>query len=320
MTWNIINTLDITGAAEARSALESVGHLTDLAPDRSLVLDNLADCDAYMASAVVRIDGKFLACAPNLRLIGSPHTGRDHLDLASIEERGIKLFTITAERELLDGFTATSELAFGLLLTLVRRIPQALAAASAADWARERFTGFQLSGKTFGVVGLGRLGTISARIASGFGMRVLAHDIAERMAPGVEIVEFDALLQESDVVSVHVHLSNETRGLFDGPVFAKMKAGAILLNTSRGAVVDDAALMDALESGHLGGAGLDVIDGEWLSSKELARHPLIRYARDHDNLIIVPHIGGATLESIYGARVFMARKMAGYLRALEGQE
>jgi len=317
MNWHILNTLDISGAPEAAAALSEVGQLVNMEPEREAVLAAIAEVDAYMISVKVKIDKEFLDAAPRLRLIGSPHTGTDHLDLDEISARGIELFTITKEIELLEGFTATSELTFALLLALVRKLPQALEATKQGIWAREHYTGFQLHQKTMGILGLGRLGKISARIAQGFGMKVLACDIADIEAEGVEMVDFDTLFSQSDVVAVHIHLNDETRGLVDARAMDLMKAGAIILNASRGAIVDEVALLAALKSNHLGGAGLDVIDGEWLSQAELLEHPLVAYSRDHENLLIAPHIGGSTTESIYGSRVFMARKMADYLRRLE---
>jgi D-3-phosphoglycerate dehydrogenase / 2-oxoglutarate reductase len=313
-----INTLDISGAPEINEALAAVGNFIDLPDDRDDVLLELHKCQAYMASAVIRIDEEFLAAAPNLKVIGSPHTGQDHLDISAIKARGIELFTITEERELLNSFSATSELTFGLLLSLVRNIPPAIEAAKAGDWARERLAGFQLLNKTIGIVGLGRLGTISARIAQGFGMRVLACDIEPREMAGVEIVDMDTLLRESDIVTLHLHLRPHTEGMIDADALAKMKPGSIILNSSRGRIINEVDLLAALESGHLGGAGLDVIDGEWLTREELLEHPLVKYAQKNDNLIIVPHIGGSTTESIYGARIFMANKLAAYLSSLQG--
>ena len=318
MEYCTINTLDISGAPEINEALAAVGNFIDLPDDRDDVLLELHKCQAYMASAVIRIDEEFLAAAPNLKVIGSPHTGQDHLDISAIKARGIELFTITEERELLNSFSATSELTFGLLLSLVRNIPPAIEAAKAGDWARERLAGFQLLNKTIGIVGLGRLGTISARIAQGFGMRVLACDIEPREMAGVEIVDMDTLLRESDIVTLHLHLRPHTEGMIDADALAKMKPGSIILNSSRGRIINEVDLLAALESGHLGGAGLDVIDGEWLTREELLEHPLVKYAQKNDNLIIVPHIGGSTTESIYGARIFMANKLAAYLSSLQG--
>lgn len=313
-----VNTLDLTGAPEAVAALEEVGKLISLPPDRSRVLEALKDADAYLACADIRVDEEMLDVSPGLRVIGSPSTGTDHMDLEAIDRRGIARFDIAREFDLINSFSATSELAFGLLLALNRGLKPAFAEADDGRWPREKFTGFQLLGKTLGVVGLGRLGTISARIGNGFGMRVIACDPREVAAPGVEVVSFETLLRDADVVTIHVHLNSETEGLIGANAFATMKPQAVLINTSRGRIVGEAALLEALAEGRIAGAGLDVIDGEWMTDDERQSHPLIAYARSHDNLVISPHIGGATHESIYGARVFMARKVAAFLQASAG--
>jgi phosphoglycerate dehydrogenase-like enzyme len=118
-------------------------------------------------------------------------------------------------------------------------------------------------------------------------------------------------LAQSDVISLHVHLTDQTRGMISRRAFARMKPGAVLINTSRGGLIDEKAFLTALKSGRLGAAGVDVIEGEWM--KDIGRHPLIRYARRHDNLIITPHIASATVESMAGGRIFMAQKLADYL-------
>jgi D-3-phosphoglycerate dehydrogenase / 2-oxoglutarate reductase len=319
MTWTIVNTLDLAGAPEAVAALEAAGRLVSLPPEREQVLPALSGADAYLANARIVINDEFLAAAPRLKVIGSPSTGTDHMDLAAIDRLGVVRFDIALERELLDSFSATSELAFALLLAVNRQLKPAIREAERGAWPRERFTGFQLLGKTLGVLGLGRLGNISARIGQGFGMKVLAHDIRPITAPGVTMVDFETLLSQSDVLTIHIHLNGKTHGLIGADAFARMKPNAILLNTSRGRIVNEAALLAALESGRIAGAGLDVIDGEWLTERERRDHPLIAYARGHDNLVIAPHIGGATTESIYGARVFMARKIAQYLSSMARQ-
>ena len=128
----------------------------------------------------------------------------------------------------------------------------------------------------------------------------------------VEQVDFDTLLARSDVLSIHIHLTKENQGRISYEAFAKMKQGVVIINTSRGAIIDEEALLKALKSGKIMAAGLDVICGEW--DKDLASHSLIQYARNHKNLIITPHIAGATVESIIGARVFMAEKLASYIK------
>jgi D-3-phosphoglycerate dehydrogenase len=315
MNWTVVNTLDLVGAPDAAAELEAVARLVSLPPDRQQVLKAMAQADAYLANARIVIDDQFLDAAPRLRVIGSPSTGTDHMDLKAIDARGITRFDIAREYDLINSFTATSELAFALLLAVNRQLKPALAAAETGAWPRDRFTGFQLHGKTLGILGLGRLGTISSRIGRGFGMRVIAHDIRSVQAPDVEMVSFDQLVREADILTIHIHLTSQTDGLIGENVFRRMKPTAILVNTSRGRIVDENALLAALRAGRIAGAGLDVIDGEWLTDAERVEHPLIAFARDHHNLVIAPHIGGATIESIYGARIFMARKVADWLRA-----
>ena len=147
-------------------------------------------------------------------------------------------------------------------------------AAKAGHWARDEFRGHQLSGKTLGILGYGRLGRMAAEYGKAFRMRVLACDVRKvEPAEGVEIVDFERLLRESDVLSIHIHLTEENRGLINTGAFAMLKPGAVLINTSRGAIVDEQAFLEALLSGRLAGAGVDVIEGEW--NENLADHPLI---------------------------------------------
>ena len=144
-------------------------------------------------------------------------------------------------------------------------------------------------------------------------MRVLGCDPVDFAIPGVERVDFDTLLRESDVICLHIHLRENTRNLFDREAFARMKDGVVIINTSRGGLIDEQALLEALESGKVAAAGVDVLcKTDWMD--DVTRHPLVKYAQKHDNLVIVPHIGGCTVESIAGARIFMAQKLADYIR------
>jgi D-3-phosphoglycerate dehydrogenase len=152
-----------------------------------------------------------------------------------------------------------------------------------------------LNGRTLGLIGCGRLGQWMSRYGAAFGMEVLGHD--PHVAPWPEgIIQTDLadLVANADVISVHVHLSEATRGLLSADLLASIKPGAIVINTSRGAIIDEAALLAGLESGRIGAAGLDVLDGE----PEIAQHPLIAYGRGHDNLIVTPHIGGFSPDAV----------------------
>lgn len=281
--------------------------LSDVSPQG--LQKQIHDAQAYICSMHVRVDRRILDSAPNLRIIYTPSTGLDHLDLPEIEKRGIRLYSLKNERAFLDSITATAELAFALMLAVMRNIPAAAAAAARGDWARDRFRGHQISGKTLGLLGLGRLGNMMIDYGRAFRMKVIGYDTDPQAAEGrCDRVDFEALLRQSDVLSIHIHLNEQNRGLIDAAALAKMKSSTILINTSRGAIVDEAALLQALQNNTIAGAGLDVIEGEWRT--DLPDHPLVRYARQHGNLIIVPHIGGITHESQSAAICFVADRLA----------
>jgi len=164
--------------------------------------------------------------------------------------------------------------------------------------------------RTLGLIGCGRLGQWMARYGAAFGMRVLGHD--PHVAPwpdGIEPVDLGAMFQQSDAVSVHVHLAAETRGLVSAELLAKAKPGLILINTSRGAIVDEAALLAGLQDGRIGAAGLDVLDGE----PDIGSHLLIVHAKNNDNLIITPHIGGFSPDAVRRVCRRAAEKIVAHL-------
>lgn len=313
--YRVLNTTDITACPDCFRVLKDVAEVVSRPPDPAWLLDHIAEFDAYFASLHVRFTRDMIKRAAWLKVIASPATGTDHIDVAAAAERGIALLTLKEERALLDQITSTAEMGWALLLAVARRVPWSFAAAQRGEWARDAFRGHQLSGKTLGILGYGRLGVMVADYGLAFRMRVLACDVRPVMPkPGVAMVDFDTLLREADVLSINIHLTEANRKLINAAALAKMKPGAILINTSRGAILDEPALIDALQSGRLGGAGVDVIEGEW--NTDLARHPLIHYARTHENLVISPHTGGITCEAQAMAYHFMANKLRQFLEKL----
>jgi phosphoglycerate dehydrogenase-like enzyme len=224
----------------------------------------------------------FDAC-PRLRLISVWGTGTDHVDAAAAERHGV---TVTNT----PGVSAVSiaEHALALLLAAARRIPQMDASVRRGEWQRGQCV--ELRGKVCGVVGLGAVGREFARMAAAFGMRVIAWTVHARMITGIPLVELDEIYRTSDVISLHLRLSNETRGLLGAPQLAAMKPGAILINTARGALVDEPALLDALSRGRIAGAGLDVFPTEPLPPG----HPLTLLP----NVVLTPHCAGNTPEAL----------------------
>lgn len=313
--WRVLNLTEIQHRRDSLDPLREVAEITTLSATPENLAAHLPDSDAYLAALKVLVTRDVLERCPRLRVVATSSTGTDHLNLECMGERGVDLICLKNDTDFLSNITCTAEMAWGLLLSVVRRIPWSFGAAKEGIWARDRFRGHQLSGMTLGVLGYGRLGTILAEYGKAFHMRVLTCDVREvEPAEGIEMVDLDTLLRQSDVLSLHIHLTPENTGLIDAAAFAKMKRGAFLLNTSRGAIIDEVAFLEALESGHLGGAGVDVIYGEW--DENLKEHPLIKYANTHENLVISPHTGGVTFEAQAMTLEFTANKLANYLRNL----
>jgi D-3-phosphoglycerate dehydrogenase len=313
--WNVLNLNAISHIPGCLSPLDGVAEVLSLPATPTNLEANLPSCDAYLAGLGVRLTRDLILRCPRLRVVATASTGVDHLDVACLAERGIPLISLKDETDFLDGITSTAEMAWALLLAVVRKLPWSFEAAKRGEWARDRYRGAQLSGLTLGVLGYGRLGRMTAEYGKAFRMRVLACDIRDvALSDGVARADFATLLRESDVLSVHIHLTPENTGLIGRDAFSRMKPGAILINTSRGAIVDEGALLDVLASGRLAGAGLDVIHGEW--EPDLREHPLLRYARAHENLVISPHTGGVTVQAQRMALTFTARKLADFLNHL----
>jgi len=251
--------------------------------------------------AFSRFDADFFARARDLRHLSIWGTGTDNVDLAAARAAGV---TVTNT----PGVAAASvaEHAIALMLAVARRIPLHDAAVRRGEWPRGGMT--QLRGKTLGLVGLGAIGRETARLAQGLGMKLLAWtfhpDPAFAAEAGLEWAERDALYARSDVISLHVRLSPETRGMIGEAAFARMKPGAILVNTARGPVVEEKALLAALASGRLAGAGLDVFEAEPLP----AGHPLAALPQ----VVLSPHNAGITPEAAEAGLLLAAENVAAF--------
>ena len=297
---------------EALDPLKEFGEITMCQASQQKLVEMIPDYDVFMTSLTTRIDREVLDRAARLKVILSPATGLDHIDMEEAERRGVTVISLKGEYDFLKSVTAAAEMAWCLLLAVVRTLPAAFDAAKQGFWARDVFRGHQLAYKTLGILGFGRLGEIVAEFGKAFRMKVIACDVKEFEVEGVEKVDIETLLRKSDVLSIHLHLTPETTGLIGKHELAMMKPESILVNTSRGAIIDEEALLHVLENGSLGGAGLDVIQGEW--EPNLYNHPLIRYARTHNNLVISPHLGGVTHESQKMALDFMIGRLVQFLK------
>ncbi|MEH6549362.1 MAG: D-glycerate dehydrogenase [Pseudomonadales bacterium] len=256
---------------------------------RDYLLEHAAKADGLVCLLTEKIDRALLNVCPRLSAVSSMSVGVDHVDVSALNEKKIPLGNTPGV--LVD---ATADLAFALLLAVARRIPEGDQFVRSGEWegvswSPTLFLGHSVAGKTLGIVGLGEIGQAVARRAQGFGMKVLGWSRSQRDIPGIRYCSFDEVLARSDFVSINVALAEQTRNLFDQKALARMKPGAILVNTARGGIVDESALAASLETGHLAGAAFDVFEREPTSRN----NPLLHAP----NFVAAPHTGSATLDA-----------------------
>lgn len=241
----------------------------------------------------------FLGCevlnaGRQLQVICTASTGTNHIDKSLAAERGVTILALTEEREFINRISSTAEHAFALMLAALRHIPDSFDSVKKGEWDYTRFIGRQMDHLTIGVVGYGRLGGMFARYCRAFGARVLVVDPYKRVDdPGLEQVELDHLLQASDVISLHVHATEATVGMVNADWFARMKPEVLLVNTARGDVVDEEALLAFLATHPGARLATDVLADEVRSK---ATNPLIAHAKAGQQILITPHVGGMTRE------------------------
>ena len=294
---------------------QALDHLGQIGPveladvNRQELLSAIATAEVLWVRLRHFIGAEVLAAAPHLKMILTATTGLNHIDLDACAARGVRVLSLQGAADFLKDIRATAEHTLGLMLALLRHIPAATRDVVRGGWNRDQFQGRELFGKTIGIVGYGRLGRIVARYLTAFGAQVLATDPknnASEVDPCVTFAPLSRLLEESHLVSLHVNLCAATRGFFGAAEFEKMRAGAWFINTSRGELIDEPALLDALRRNRLAGAALDVLAGE--DGLGASSHPLIEYARQHDHLLITPHIGGCTRESMRKTEQWLAER------------
>ncbi len=267
---------------------------------------HLADADALLVRSAVQVNAEVLAKAPRLRVIGRAGVGVDNVDLDAATQAGVLVMNTPGGNAI-----SVAEHTMALMLAMARHIPQASHSTRCGKWEKKKLMGNELRGKTLGIVGYGKIGRETLKRARAFEMRIMAHDpyvtpaIAEDL--GVDLVDLSALLAASDYIALHVALTPETAGLLSREAFAQMKQGVRIVNCARGELVDEKALAEALRSGKVAGAALDVFAAE----PPPAGYPLFQF----DSVIATPHIGGSTAEAqeIVGVRI--AEQVVEYLRS-----
>jgi len=263
----------------------------DYVKQRDQLLAAVRDIPALIVRNLTQVNRELLDAAPRLKVVGRLGVGLDNIDVDACAERGIQVIPATGANAL-----SVAEYTVCTAMMLLRTAYRSTAAVAAGAWPKaELGRGREIAGKTMGIIGYGSIGRLSAGLARPLGMQVIGNDINIPdsdpiwSATGVTAVPLATLLAESDVITLHVPLIASTRNLLSAPNIAKMRAGAVLINTSRGGIVDEAALVAALRDGRLAGAALDVFERE-----PLAASPLLT---DVPNLLLTPHVAGITAES-----------------------
>lgn len=251
------------------------------------LLPLVATIDAWVVRGATKVTRRLLEAATQLRWVARAGAGLDNIDVAAASERGIGVLNVPGANAV-----AVAELVFGLLLGLFRKIPEADASVRRGEWEKARFQGRELRGKTLAIVGLGKIGSAVARRARAFEMECVGFDplvsSADARAMGIEPVAFQDLFPRAEILTLHAPILPETKGMVGAAELARMPRGAVLVNAARGGLVDETALIEALRSGALAGAALDVFSQEPPKGSPLLGLP---------NVVLTPHLGAATVEA-----------------------
>lgn len=299
--------MDEASVAMLREGFDVVYDPT-LVDRRADLLPLLADADALIVRNRTRVNGEVLDAGPSLRVVGRLGVGLDNIDVPACEARRVAVIPATGANA-----GAVAEYVIGTAMLLLRGAYTRGAETAAGKWPRGALSnGREIAGKTLGLVGFGGIGQLTARLAKALGVTVIGYDpMIPDGAPvwkgcGVAPCSLDDLLAQADIVSLHVPLTDATRGMLGADALARMKPDAVLINTARGGIIDEAALAAALRAGRLGGAAIDVFDTEPL--------PAGNTLADAPNLVLTPHIAGVTFESNVRVSSLIADRVAAYLR------
>jgi D-3-phosphoglycerate dehydrogenase / 2-oxoglutarate reductase len=275
----------------AQSTVAALGDQVEVrwvdGPDREKLLAAVPEADALLVRSATTVDAEVLAAAPKLKIVARAGVGLDNVDVDAATERGVLVVNAPTSN-----IHSAAEHALALLLSASRQIPAADATLREHTWKRSKFSGTEIFGKTVGIVGLGRIGQLVASRIEAFGTHVIAYDPyvspARAAQIGIELLPLDELLARADFISVHLPKTPETAGLIDKEALAKTKPGVIIVNAARGGLVDEAALAEAISSGHVRAAGLDVFSTEPCTDSPLFELPQV---------VVTPHLGASTEEA-----------------------
>ena len=294
----------------AQSTVDALGDSVEVrwvdGPNRPELLAAVADADALLVRSATTVDKEVLEAAPKLKIVGRAGVGLDNVDIATATERGVMVVNAPTSN-----LHSACEQAIALLLATARQLPAADATLRDGEWKRSSFKGVEIFGKTVGIVGFGHIGQLFAQRLAAFETTIIAYDPyanpARAAQMNVELVDLEELVSRADFVTIHLPKTKETAGMFDADLLAKSKKGQIIINAARGGLVDEQALADAIESGHIRGAGFDVYASEPCTDSPLFKLP---------QTVVSPHLGASTEEAQDRAGIDVAKSV---LLALAGE-
>ena len=270
------------------------------------IMEKIADYNGLIVRSRTKVTSELIEIADQLEVVGRCGVGVDNIDIDACVQKGVVVVNSPRAPSI-----AVAELTIGLMLSLARNLPYCDREVKDGKWPKDEFKGFELYGKTLGLIAMGRIGTEVARLANAFNMRVIGSDpyvSKEKFAEcNVLAVDYDELLGEADYISIHAPLTKETVGMIDMAAISTMKDGVRLISASRGGLINENDLLEGLESGKIAGAALDVFENEPPSTSKLISHP---------NLVVTPHIGAQTVEAQDRAGIDVAKEV---IAALKGE-
>ncbi len=267
----------------------------------------LKQVDIFWFRLVHKLDSTVLDKNTKCKYLLTPVTGIDHIDEKLCNELGIQIICLRGEVDFLKNVRATAEHTIALTLALLRKIHPAITDVQSGNWNRDNFRGYELYEKKVGILGYGRLGKIVARYFHAFDCEISYFDIEEKIGDTfcVRLNTIESLFENNDIISLHIPLNEKTIGIINKDLLQKMKVNSILVNTSRGAIINEIDLLEVLKFKSIKGAALDVLDDE----PNVQDSELVKYSKTNSNLIITPHIGGNTFESFAKTEKFLADKL-----------
>ena len=282
---------------------KDLGNCTFKKYDRNYLISNISKYEIFIPHLFENIDNEIIELAKKLKILATPSTGSDHLDLSFLKEKNIKFISLNDDREFINEITSTAEMSWLLILACMRNLKSLFKRIETEkSWINTDIRGYELHKKTLGIIGYGRLGKMVAKYANAFGMKVIANDIdPSKYDNNVSPVNLETLLKKSDVISIHAKLNSSSQKLISFREVDHMKEGVVIVNTARGEIINPKAIVEGIDSNKIASVGLDVCTNEYQSTK-LPNDLLLLKSFEDKRIIVTPHAGGSTIDA--HAKVF----------------